>query len=336
MRILMLGGTAWLGRAITSAALTQGHQVTCLARGSSGDVPGGAIFVQADRDRADAYQAVEDEQWDVVIDMARQPGHVRRAVKALAATGGRVVLISSGSVYADHGTPGADESAALLPPLADDVMESMAAYGEAKVACEQAVLDGYGPDRSTIVRSGLIGGPGDPTDRAGYWPMRFAFPADPAGSVLIPDSPHQLTQLIDVRDLAAWVVTVAVRGITGTYNATGDPILLADHLDAARGVAGHTGPLVRVDQDWLIAHEVNPWMGGRSLPLWLPMPDYAGFGARDNAAARAAGLPTRPLDETLGDILAWETRAGVDRPRKAGLTTAEERELIEAAAAHRV
>jgi len=331
MRILVLGGTAWLGRYIATTAGDSGHQVTCVARGESGSVPDGVEFVRADRDQPDAYDEVARAEWDVVVDVSRQPGQVRRAVAALADRAGRFVFISSASAYADHGTPDEDETAALLPPLEGDVMESMETYGPAKVACEQHVVEAFGPDRSLVIRVGLIGGPGDIFGRTGYWPLRFARPAAADGSVLVVDAPALPTQVIDVRDLAAWVVEAGTRGLSGIFNAMGETTPLPVHLDVARAVGGHTGPVVPVDQDWLLAHDVEPWMGERSLPLWLPLPEYAGFSARASSAARAAGLVTRPLAATLADTLVWELESGPDRRRMAGLTPDEERDLLAAA-----
>ena len=328
MQILLLGGTAWLGRTIATTAVEQGHQVTCIARGEAGSAPEGVAFVRADRDEPDAYDEVADQRWDIVVDVSRQPGQVRRAVASLAEGTDLFAFISSGSVYADHSTPGEDESAALLPALDGDVMESMETYGPAKVACEQHVLNAFAPDRCLIVRSGLIGGPGDIFDRTGYWPLRFSRPAAEDGSVLVPDVPDLGTQVIDVRDLAAWVLVSAVQHLTGIFNAMGGTVPLQAHLAAARAVAGHSGRLVPVDQEWLLAQGVEPWMGDRSLPMWLPLPDYAGFNARSNSAARAAGLVTRPPEETLADTLAWEVATGPDRPRKAGLSHDQERELL--------
>lgn len=333
MRLLVLGGTAWLSNCIATTALEDGHSVTCLARGESGAAPNGAAFIRADRDQPDAYAAVTRVEWDAVVDVSRQPGQVKRAVTSLVDQARCFIFISSGNVYADHSTPGEHESAALLQPLDGDVMESMETYGEAKVACEQHVLRGFGPDQSTIVRVGLIGGPGDIFDRTGYWPLRFSRPAAPDGSVLIPDIPGLSTQVIDVRDLAAWIVNVGERVLTGVFNATGENVPLAEHLKVAREVAGHSGPVIAVDQEWLLAHGVQPWMGDRSLPLWLPMPEYAGFAARDSSAARAAGLRTRPLPDTLADTLAWEIAMGPDRPRRAGLAVNDERALLAAARA---
>jgi hypothetical protein len=145
---------------------------------------------------------------------------------------------------------------------------------------------------------------------------------------LVPDARLQPTQVIDVRDLARWLVEAASRGVHGIYNATGLTISLAEHLDVARGVAGHTGPVVAADPDWLLAHDVQPWMGERSLPLWLPDPRWAGFNARDSSKARQAGLMTRPLHETLADVLAWELTRSPGRVRKAGLSDGDERSLL--------
>ena len=328
MRLLILGGTGWLGGYVAGAARRHGDEVTCLARGSSGPVPDGVRFVKADRDRSDAYDLVAAQDWDAVVDVSRQPGQVRIAADLLRERSASFVFISSVSAYRDTDVPGADETAALLPALQGDVMESMQTYGEAKVACEQNVLSAFGPARSCIVRVGLIGGPGDLFDRSGYWPLRFARPATANGAVLIPDAPNLMTQVIDVRDLAEWIVHAARNRLAGVFNATGLPISMAEHLEVARGVAKHTGPTVAVDPDWLQAHGVKPWAGPRSLPLWLPLPKYAGFSARDNSAARANGLATRPLQETLADVLAWEIGRPSTTVRQAGLTDDEEQALL--------
>jgi len=332
MRLLVLGGTAWLGGCLTTTALELGHQVTCLARGSSGAPSAGAVFVPADRDRPGAYDEVARQEWDVAIDVSRQPGQVRRAAAALADRSRLFVFVSSGNVYADHSTPGLDETTPLLPPLDGEVMESMQTYGPAKVACEQHVLDAYGRGRALIARVGLIGGPGDVFDRTGYWPLRFAKPATRDGSVLVPDAPGLATQVIDVRDLARWIVKAGSRNVSGIFNVTGDTVSLSQHLAMAREVTGHSGRVVAAAQDWLLAHNVEPWMGDRSLPLWLADPDWAGFNARDSSKARTAGLATRPLEETLADTLAWELTRDPAGPRKAGLSDEDERSLLRALA----
>jgi nucleoside-diphosphate-sugar epimerase len=328
MRILVLGGTAWLGGEVARYALREGHAVTCLARGSSGDVPSGVRLVRSDRTTPGAYAQVGREQPDVVIDVSRQPGQVRSAVEALEAVG-CYVFVSSSNVYADLSRTGQDEDVPLLPPLQGDVMESMDSYGPAKVACEQAVGEAFGPDRSLIARVGLIGGPGDIFDRTGYWPWRFSRPATRDGAVLVPDDPDLVTQVVDVRDLAAWLVESGARRRSGVFNVTGEPLSLSEHLETARGVAGHTGPVVRADPEELIARGVQPWMGERSLPLWLHDPAERGINAFDSTRARASGLVSRPLRDTLRDTLAWELGRPSGRVRRAGLTDEDHQALLD-------
>jgi 2'-hydroxyisoflavone reductase len=334
MQTLVLGGTAWLGGHVASAALEREHHVTCLARGLSGTAPEGVALVRADRSRPAAYDALKQQQWDLVVDVARQPGQVRSAVRALAERAGMFVFVSSCNVYADHRSLGADEDAPLLPPLTSEVMQSMDTYGQAKAACEQHVKQAFEPDRALIARVGLIGGPGDFFDRTGYWPLRFARPSTSSGAVLVPDAPKLATQVIDVRDLAAWLIDAGSRQLGGVYNATGETTALFDHLQTARRIAGHTGPVVRADQQWLLDQGVQPWMGERSLPLWLVDRDWLGFNARDSSKARRAGLTTRTLEQTLADTLTWELTRPTDRARRAGLTGDEERALLTALAEH--
>jgi 2'-hydroxyisoflavone reductase len=330
MRLLVLGGTAWLGRTVAALAVERSHDVTCLARGESGTVSDGARLVVADRIEPNAYVAVAHQDWDAVLDVSRQPGQVRSALDALAERTAYLAFVSTGNVYADHSTPDADESAELLAPLEAAEMRSMDDYGPAKVACELAVLDRMGVDRSLIARAGLIGGPGDPFDRSGYWPLRFAAPATADGAVVVPDVPGLQTQLLDVRDLAGWLVDCCERRTPGVVDAVGDRIPLADHLDTARTVAGHTGPVLPASPEWLEGQGVNHWMGERSLPLWLPLPEYAGLVARSGATARAIGLRRRPLPDTLADTLAWERTCDPGRVRAAGLTDAEAAALVDA------
>ena len=330
MKILVLGGTSWLGREVAGAGLERGHAVTCLARGESGEVPAGATFVSSDRDEDTAYDRVREQDWDGVVDVSWQPRFVRSALHALAGRTGRWVYVSSCSVYLAHDTIGADESAAVLPALAGDTAR-MAEYGEAKVACERAVLEAVGEDKAVIARSGLIGGPGDHTDRTGYWPWRFAHPSTADGGVLVPGEQEVLTQVVDVRDLAVWLVRCIEESASGIFNVSGPVTPLAEHLAAARAVAGHSGPLVAVTNEWLVAHEVHEWAGPRSLPLWLHTAGWEGFAARSTEAAVAAGLVCRPLRQTLSDVLAWEGSRDQVRPRRAGLEPEEERLLIEAA-----
>ena len=324
MRLLILGGTAWLGGTTARAALDAGHDVTCLARGTA--VPAGAELVRSDRDRPDAYDAVAQQPWDGVIDVASRPRHVRGAVQALADATRRWVFVSTGNVYAAHDQVGADETAPLLDPLAGD-METMEEYGAAKVAGEEIVL-GALADRAVIARAGLIGGPGDTSGRSTYWPWRFAHPACDDGAVLVPES-EVASALIDVRDLARWLVEAACgEHDPGPYDAIANRCTLSQHLAAARAVAGHAGDVVAASDAWLADHGVNQWAGPRSLPLWLHEPEVIGFGGRRGDRIAASGLRPRPLAETLADALAWEEAQRTSGPHGAGLTDEEERALL--------
>ncbi|MEP7034525.1 MAG: NAD-dependent epimerase/dehydratase family protein [Actinomycetota bacterium] len=330
MKILVLGGTSWLGGEVARVGLERDHSVTCLARGVSGQAPLGVTFVSADREEDSAYELVHDQDWDGVVDVSWQPRFVRGAVSALAERTARWVYVSSCSVYGAHDTIGADESAFLLPALTGD-HATRDSYGEAKVACERLVLEGNGRDKTVIARAGLIGGPGDHTDRTGYWPWRFAHPAAEDGSVLVPVAQDGLTQVVDVRDLARWLVRSIEDSAAGVFNVAGPATPLAEHLRIARAVAGHAGPLVEVTDQWLLEHDVQEWAGQRSIPLWLHTPGWEGFGARSTQAAVGAGLSCRPLEQTLADVLAWEVARVRPRPRQAGLEAEDERQLIEAA-----
>lgn len=330
MRLLVLGGTAMLGRAVAERALADGHDVTCLARGVAGTAPDGVRWVRGDRDARDGLWGVAGagEHWDAVVDVSRQPGQVRRAVTSLEPLADRFVFVSTGNVYAVHSGLATDESVPLLPPLDGDVMEDMSTYGEAKVACERAVLDWFGPGRTLVARAGLIGGPGDWSGRSGWWPWRFAHPVGEGGAALAPDDADLPMSIVDVRDLAAWLVRCAGDGTTGVLDAVGEPGTLGGILATAREVAGHRGPLVTAPAEWLLEHGVQEWMGEDSLPLWVSDPEWRGFGAHTGAAARAAGLTCRPLAETLADAAAHEEGRGPDEPRGCGLSDATERRLL--------
>lgn len=318
--VLVLGGTSWLGGQIALHAVTRGHDVTCLARGESGEAPAAATFVRGDRDGPGAYERVRDERWDMVIDVSRQPGQVRSAVEVLGGSASHWTLVSTGSVYADQSGPLAETSPLLDPLDADDAGPET--YGEGKVACEEIVRS---LPHHLVVRVGLIGGPGDRSDRLGYYVARFARAG--AEPVLVPDVANQPMQVIDVRDLAQWIVEMAEMGATGTVHGAGERTTVGDLVQLSAEAAGFTGEQVLAGEDWLREHDVEEWMGPRSLPLWLPSTHF-GMGMMDDARSLEHGLVRRPLANTLTDTLAYENEQGLDRDRKAGLSRDEELELI--------
>ncbi|GAA3226398.1 NAD-dependent epimerase/dehydratase family protein [Dactylosporangium siamense] len=321
MRILVLGGTVFFGRAIARQALAAGHDVTCAARGTSGDPVDGARFVTVDRADPDGLRAVEGT-FDAVVDVARKPSHVRHAVAGLAGRVGHYTFVSTCSVYADTATPDQTVATAPLLPAAepdfDDPAASPEAYGRCKVTCEELVREGFAD--AFINRAGLIVGPEDQTGRFDYWVARHAR----GGEILTPGDPDDRVQLVDARDLADWTLRAAEEGLTGTFDGIGAPMTRRDFHAGLQAGTGGDGTLTWVSQDFLTAHDVEPWFGPRSLPFWLLVPEFAGFLTHDTTPALAAGLRPRPLAETAADTLA----AFGDVRHTTGLTEDEEVALL--------
>jgi 2'-hydroxyisoflavone reductase len=331
MRLLVLGGTAFLGRAVAGHAVAAGHDVTCAARGKSGPVADGATLVRVDRADPDALATLEGRDFDAAIDVSSIPSQVRRAVAALADRVGHFTYISTGSVYSDPKTMGQRARTAPVVPAAppevdDPAADNHAQYGPCKMACEQSVLGAFGGRRSFICRAGLIVGPEDDSDRFTYWPVRLARP----GPVLAPGAPDEMVQFIDVRDLASWIVQSADTGLRGVYDGIGAPMTRGEFLTrVAAGVGSPDPELVWVDQSFLSEQQVRPWMGERSLPLWVPMPDYGGFMTQDVRESLSAGLATREVETTAADTLAWY-RGNGSPPLGCGLDPADEESVLDA------
>jgi 2'-hydroxyisoflavone reductase len=326
MRLLVLGGTVFLGRAVAADAVARGHDVTCAARGTSGPVPDGATLVVVDRDAPDGLAPLAGTEFDAVVDLA--PISYPWVADALALLGDRTAhwtFVSTINVYAGHAELGQRPGADLLPPLAETGSRPLTdpdQYGSIKVASENAVLAAMG-NRAFVVRPGLITGPDDGSDRFGYWPARFAR----GGRVVVPDVPGQPVQHVDVRDLAAWIVDAGEKGYTGTFDGIGPAEELSDVLPAIAEAVGAAVELVPVSAEALVAAEVGYWGGPKSLPLWLP-PTHWGMSAHDATPSVAAGLRIRPLAETVADVLVTERGLGLDRDRRAGLTPAEEAAVL--------
>lgn len=322
MRLLVLGGTRFLSRAVAVDAVRRGHDVVCACRGESGAVPSGATHLPLDR--GEPLPALGE--FDAVVDVARTPSWVRAAVAAVP--GAHWVFVSTLNVYADESTPGGRPGTLpLREPIHDDVdlAQDMDAYGPMKVSCEQAVVDGAAS--STIVRPGLIVGPEDPTGRFTYWPARLG--DSPAGDeVLAPGDPRDVVQVIDVRDLATWLVTLAETRREGAFDGVGPAMPIADLLAETAAGVGASPSWTWVPADFLAAQAVEPWMGPRSVPMWLPRPEYDGMLAHDVVPSLEAGLDIRPLADTARDTLAWVR--STPEAAVTGLTRDEEAEILAA------
>lgn len=320
LRILVFGGTVFLSHETVRAALAAGHEVIAACRGASGSIPEGARWVRFDRAVDDpAGLAEQIGPVDTVIDVARQPSWVAAAAAAFPAA--HWVFVSTITVYADPQHRGDDATAVLVDPLFEDadLRERPEAYGPLKVACERLVAERAGAH--CVIRPGLIVGPGDPSGRFGYWVDRL----NNGGRVLAP-SPEAPVQVIDVRDLAGWLVSAAEQRLSGTYDAVGPVTKLGTLLrEVGSGVGAVDPQFVWTDDATLAAHDVRPWMGPRSLPLWIPGNGADGL-ARNADFAADAGLRSRPVAETARDTLVWLGEQP-DAPI-VGLTREQERAVL--------
>ncbi|MDX6326066.1 MAG: hypothetical protein QOK15_2420 [Nocardioidaceae bacterium] len=314
MRILVIGGTRFIGRHFVGAALDDGHDVTLVHRSPTTLFPS-ARHVLVDRN--DDLSALDGE-WDATVDTcAYLPGQVRSLSAALGDRGGHHVLVSSVSVYADPPGPGGDEDSGLLPVAGDDVDEvTETTYGPLKVACERAAAAAYG-DRLAIVRPTYVVGPDDYTGRFSWWVRRMVR----GGEVLAPGAPDDPAQVIDVRDLAHFQLDLATGPVAGTFNAVRPTMPWSELLEATAAVAPAGTNLTWVGAQWLSEHGVT----GQDLPLWSEgTVEWAS--AMSPARAEAAGLRHRPLSEIVQDTAAWATDdVLVDG---VGLTAAREAELL--------
>lgn len=296
MRLLVIGGTRFVGRHLVEAALAAGHNVTLVHR-SATDLFPSARHVLADRNGD--LSALADGEWDATVDMcAYLPAQVRSLAAALGGRGGHHVLVSSVSAYGDLQGPGADEDGPLLPAAGGDVDAiTEATYGPLKVACERAAAEVHG-DRLAVVRPTYIVGPNDPTGRYPWWVRRMAR----GGQVLAPGPQDAPMQVVDVRDLADFQLGLATGEVAGVFNAARPTMPWSELLEATAAVAPEGTGLAWVDGGWLTEQGVT----GAELPLW----SEGGVDwqlAVSPARAEAAGLRHRPLSETVQDTAAWAT-----------------------------
>ena len=334
MRLLILGGTGFIGPHQIRYALARGHQVTVFNRGRHKEAwPGPVEELLGDRNGD--LKSLEGRDWDVCIDNPTLlPVWVRDAARVLKGRIGQYVFISTISVYATNDKP-ADETAPLATYNGDDPMaetlKSLNAsqwrlYGPLKALCEKEAQSQYGEALTTIIRPSLIVGPGDETDRFTYWPARLAR----GGEILAPGDGSDPVQFIDVRDLAEWTIRMAEHRTTGVFNATGpaSPITMQQMLAAvAQGIAADP-KLAWASADVLKANNVSAWS---DMPVWFPgQGKTLGFHRRDFSRAVAAGLSWRPLPLTAAETMAWFRTLPAERQGKlrAGLTSEREAELL--------
>ena len=335
MKLLIIGGTRFVGRHLVTAALARGHEVTLFNRGRQSAPLEGVETIQGDRFKDPAK--LQGRSWDAVVDMpGLLPWAVRASAEVLRDAVELYVFVSSVSVYADVSAPGIDESAPMetlsqeqldRANAIDPSQATAAAYGDLygglKTLCEQAVEEVM-PQQVLILRPGLIAGSHDYTDRFTYWVARVAR----GGEVLAPGRRERHVQFIDARDLAEWTISMIERKQTGVYNCTNAPgsVTMGQLLGECKTVSGSDASFTWVDEDFLAREQVRAWS---EVPLWLPEsePGLKGFMYINCDKAIEAGLTFRPVAETVSDTLAWqEMRAG--EALKAGLDPEKEQRLL--------
>ncbi|WP_319460901.1 NAD-dependent epimerase/dehydratase family protein [Micromonospora sp. RTP1Z1] len=308
MRLLVLGGTGFVGGATVTEAVRRGWSVTVFNRGLHGDVPAGVHRLRGDRTAPGGLAALAGGEWDLVVDTwDGAPRAVRDAARALVGAARHYVYVSSGSVYAEPVEPGSDEDAPTVEATADAVDGG---YAQLKAGGERAAVEVFG-DRALLARAGLILGPGEDIGRLPWWLGRVAR----GGEVLAPGPRELPLQYVDVRDLAAWLLDRGAEGIGGAYNVVGRSghTTMGELLDAAVAATG-AGALLRwTDPEPILAAGVEPW---NDLPIWIPLGhEYRWLQERDVERAYAAGLVCRPVAETVVDTWRWLREVGRVPPR---------------------
>jgi len=316
MKILVVGGTSFVGRYLVEAAVEKGHEVVLFNRGKTNvDVFKNLRHIQGDR-RIDA-KLVGQEDWDVVFDTcAYSPQDLQPMIDSLKSKTNAYMFISTISVYDDYkkGRPNELSSTFIQKIETEEVTGDT--YGPLKVMCEQLVNDMF-KDRALIIRPCIVVGPHDPTDRFTYYAKRLT----KEGKVAVPggDEPARLVQWIDVRDMARWIVEMAEDGKSGTFNAASDPLSMSDFIDEISTEA--------IEKEWISDEVLNKEeLGARRYPFWMPIStDFPeGFFVVKNQKAVANGLTLRPLKKTAQDTREW----ALNRELKAGPTAQQEQLLL--------
>lgn len=327
MKILIIGGTRFLGRHLVDSALARGHEVTLFNRGKSNpDLFLNIETILGDREHNLEKLTQVGREWDAVIDTSGYvPRIVRLSAQSLDGSVKRYVFISSISVYADFKKIGIDENDPV-GKIEDESVEEITGeyYGPLKALCEKAVQDVFVEDRALIIRPGLIVGPNDPTDRFTYWPVRVAR----GGDMLAPEKPDAPIQIVDVRDLSDFIIRLMEENASGIFNATGPDyeLTLGAMLDASKQVSNSDARFHWASVEFLTENKVEAWS---DMPVWLPSSgDEAGVSRVDVSKAINAGLTFRPLEETVRDTLEWAKTRPPDHEWRAGLTAEREAQLL--------